>query len=101
MARGCHCAASPARQSGVSHGSNGAAVASRLTAAARVGIGSAGRDDGMAVLIEQQDDFWSGPLTMPIGSVGVRAAQVDRCSMVSSPSSSRRPARCSRSRSCS
>jgi hypothetical protein len=29
--------------------------ATLLTAAARVGAGSAGRDDGMAVLIEQQD----------------------------------------------
>ena len=49
-----------------------------LTAAARVGAGCAGRDDGMAVLIEQQDDFWSGPVVIPIGSVGERAVQVGR-----------------------
>ena len=37
---------------------------SRLTAAARVGARCAGRDDGMAVLIEQQDDFWSGSFAL-------------------------------------
>jgi hypothetical protein len=47
-----------------------------MAAAARVGAGCAGRDDGMAVLIEQQDDFWSGPLAIPIGSVEVQAVQV-------------------------
>jgi hypothetical protein len=43
-----------------------------LTAAARAGAGCAGRDDGMAVLIEQQDDFWSGSAEIPIGSVEVQ-----------------------------
>ena len=49
-----------------------------LTAAARVGAWCAGRDDGMAVLIEQQDDFWSGSFVLPVGSVGERAVQAGR-----------------------
>ena len=30
----------------------------------------------MAVLIEQQDDFWSGFVVIPVGSVGEHAVQV-------------------------
>src|SRR6516164_9787688 len=43
-----------------------------LTAAARVGARCAGRDDEMAVLIEQQDDFWSGSFALSTALPGWR-----------------------------
>ena len=45
-----------------------------LTAAARVGARCAGRDDGMAVLIEQQDDFWSGSVAISTDLAGWRGS---------------------------
>ena len=45
-----------------------------LTAAARVGAGCAGRDGGMAVLIEQQDDFWSGSVAISTALAGWRGS---------------------------
>ena len=45
-----------------------------MTAAARVGAGCAGRDDGMAVLIEQQDDFWSGSVAISTALAGWRGS---------------------------
>src|SRR5215472_8602906 len=44
-----------------------------LTAAARVGARCTGRDDGMAVLIEQQDAFGRGLWRSRSASVGVQA----------------------------
>jgi hypothetical protein len=45
-----------------------------LTAAAHVSGRCAGRDDGMAVLIEQQDDFWSGSVAISTDLAGWRGS---------------------------